>query len=90
MILLKADSNSIGLSGAQGSAFLGVPHSAVCGIMNGLRNTRVLIPGTCKCYLYGKGSSQVRSWMGKSILDYPGGALTVITDILVKGRQREI
>lgn len=31
MILLNADSNSIGLSGAQGSAFLGVPHSAVCG-----------------------------------------------------------
>lgn len=57
--------------------------------MNSLRNTRVLIPGTCKCYLYGKGSSQVRSWMGKSILDYLGGALTVITDTLVKGRQRE-
>lgn len=27
--------------------------------------------------------------MGKSILDYLGGALTVITDTLVKGRQRE-
>ena len=66
-----------------------------CGrLNNGPKDTQVPIPGTCESYLmWQKGVSGVITLRILRWGDYPGlspSALSIITSVLIRGRQKEI